>query len=79
MTTWQVIVGISTLISLVFWIYQLTQRKDDEGLNLNATRCPKCDKPLPRVRRPASWQQAMHGGSTCRNCGTEVDKWGREI
>lgn len=78
-TSWQLILAIATLISLGLGIHSLTQRRDSKGLNLSTTRCPKCDRPLPRVRRPASWQQAMYGGSTCRHCGTEVDKWGREI
>ena len=30
------------------------------------------------VRAPQTWQQAMWGGSTCRTCGCEVDKWGNE-
>lgn len=75
----QLLLAASALVSLGAWIYSLTQQKDDQGLNLGTTHCPKCDQPFPRVRRPASWQQALHGGSTCRHCGTEVDKWGNEI
>ncbi len=70
--------AVVTLIGLGTWIYSLTRQKDDHGLNLGTARCPKCDQPFPRVRRPTSWRQAMYGGSTCRHCGTEVDKWGNE-
>lgn len=79
MTTLQLFIAAAAVVSLVTWLISLTKRRDDYGLNLKMVRCAKCGQPLPRVRQPASWRQAMYGGSTCRNCGTEVDKWGREV
>jgi hypothetical protein len=49
------------------------------GINLGQIRCPRCEKNLPQVRKPKSLRQAMWGGCTCPTCGTEVDKWGREL
>jgi hypothetical protein len=34
---------------------------------------------LPVVRRPTSLRQALWGGWTCKNCGAEVDRWGRKV
>lgn len=43
------------------------------------TKCPRCGHPLPRVRSPKNFRQAMWGGSTCQGCQTEFDKWGRIV
>jgi hypothetical protein len=41
--------------------------------------CPRCGSPLPRFQIPTSVPQLMYGGSTCRQCGCEVDNTGHEI
>jgi hypothetical protein len=41
--------------------------------------CPRCGSPLPRFRIPTSVPQLMYGGSTCKQCGCEVDNTGHEI
>ena len=41
--------------------------------------CPRCGSPLPRFRIPASMHQLLYGGSTCKQCGCEVDSTGHEI
>ena len=41
--------------------------------------CPNCQYQLPRFRSPQSGKQAMQGGFTCPNCGTEVDRKGNII
>ncbi len=56
-----------------------TIAKNRWGINLAEVSCPRCNKLLPRLRRPQSRKQALWGGSTCPNCGAEVDKWGREV
>jgi hypothetical protein len=53
--------------------------KNRWGVNLGPVYCPHCKTPFPLVRKPQSLSQAMWGGSTCRVCGTEADKWGREV
>jgi hypothetical protein len=46
------------------------------GLNLaRGLTCPKCSAPLPTVRKPQNLNQALWGGWTCKNCGSEFDKW----
>jgi len=41
--------------------------------------CPECGLPVPQVRRPTSWRQALWGGWTCDGCGTEMDRYGNEL
>ena len=48
--------------------------------NVNAKGgCPECGTPVPRVRRPTSWRQALWGGWTCSECGTEMNQYGEEL
>ena len=49
------------------------------GINFKQAVCTQCDTPMPMVRKPANWRQAMRGGGTCPECGFELDKWGRPI
>ena len=49
------------------------------GINFDPLSCPRCNTPLPRLRDPQSTRQALWGGGTCAKCGTEFDKWGREV
>jgi len=46
------------------------------GINLEPVKWPACGSPIPRVRQPKSWRQALWGGWTCAKCGCEIDKWG---
>ena len=41
--------------------------------------CPRCGSPLSRFRIPTSVHQLLYGGSTCKQCGCEVDSTGNEI
>jgi hypothetical protein len=56
-----------------------TLAKNRWGINAGDVSCPRCSKPLPKVRQPQSLRQEMWGGWTCPSCGAEVDKWGREL
>ncbi len=40
--------------------------------------CPQCGLPRPRRRFPASINQFLWGGWTCKQCGCEVDSIGRK-
>jgi hypothetical protein len=53
--------------------------KNNWGVNLAQANCPRCGTHLLEVRKPMSVRQSMWGGWTCQTCGTEVDKWGREL
>jgi hypothetical protein len=53
--------------------------KNGWGINLAQVSCPRCSTPLPRVRQPQNTREYWWGGGTCAKCGTEVDKWGREV
>jgi len=41
--------------------------------------CPHCQTPVPRYRTPTSLRQAVWGGWTCENCGTEMDRHGMQL
>jgi hypothetical protein len=56
-----------------------TVTKNRWGMNLESVNCPACGSPIPQVRQPKSFSQALWGGSTCAKCGCEMDKWGRLI
>jgi hypothetical protein len=55
------------------------QTQDNWGINLARVKCPRFGAKMPIMRFPTSQRQALWGGGTCRQCGCEVDKWGREI
>jgi hypothetical protein len=55
------------------------QKKGKLGINFDQHECPSCHNVLPMVRFPVSLRQALWGGSTCSNCGVEVDKWGNTV
>ena len=41
--------------------------------------CPNCGMPVPAFRNPTSLRQALKGGWTCSECGTEMDRFGNEL
>ncbi len=56
-----------------------TIAKNRWGINDNPVVCPHCNRRFPQIREPQNLRQALWGGGTCVNCGTEVDKWGRAL
>jgi ssDNA-binding Zn-finger/Zn-ribbon topoisomerase 1 len=67
--------AISTILTIVG-----TFTKNRWGINLQPVSCPKCgNTTFSTFRRPTSIRQALWGGKTCPVCGTEMDKWGRQI
>jgi hypothetical protein len=60
-------------------LYYGIKHKTRWGINPKPADCPRCGQPFPRIRKPQNRRQALWGGATCAHCGTEVDKWGREI
>jgi hypothetical protein len=77
------------LLGLAFFLVMLalglivvvlgTLKKGKMGVNLAKTGCAQCGTPMPTIRKPANLRQALWGGWTCQQCGTENDKWGRQI
>ena len=56
-----------------------TVRRNRWGINLERVSCPRCQQPMPQVRKPKSVSQFLWGGGTCERCGCKMDKWGREL
>jgi hypothetical protein len=74
----------------VVWLYLIplviavlvvsTLRKGRLGINLQPVHCSSCKTPMSaRRRRPISVSQLMFGGWVCPHCGTEMDKWGKNV
>jgi len=73
------LVGLVFAVIFAVMIVQSVQRKGRWGINTKLENCPKCGTKVPAFRKPTSLRQALWGGNTCATCGTEMDKWGREI
>jgi hypothetical protein len=69
--------GMVALTVLI--VVQSVQKKGSLGVNFDPTQCAGCGAKLPTIRKPANVRQALWGGWTCRNCGCEMDKWGRPL
>ena len=74
-----IIILVLCVILVFIFYYVLFRKRSKLGNNPKRIICPNCKKPLPFVRVPKNLRQTLWGGSTCPYCGTEVDKWGREI
>lgn len=74
-----ILFGLGGVIAALVVIVRGTRRRDAMGINFKSIQCPKCGTPVPLVRAPSSFRQAMWGGCSCRKCGTEIDKWGRDV
>jgi predicted Zn-ribbon and HTH transcriptional regulator len=47
------------------------------AMMMKPPKCEKCGTVQPKFHRPTTTQQAMWGGYTCANCGSELDRKGR--
>jgi RNase P subunit RPR2 len=72
-----IIIGIALLICMSF----LKKGTKNSALDINLERvhCPKCTTLQPFLRAPANDSEALYGGTTCEHCGTEMDKYGKEL
>ena len=67
----------SLAVGAMLVIRDAIRQRGKWGINLKQAVCTQCGTPMPMVRRPANWRQALWGGGTCPECGFELDKWGR--
>ncbi|MEZ5009603.1 MAG: hypothetical protein R2753_15765 [Chitinophagales bacterium] len=47
-------------------------------VNLKVVHCPECNAEQPRVRKPQGMHEILWGGSTCKNCGCKMDRFGKK-
>jgi hypothetical protein len=77
---WVVIVASLVVVALVaaaVVIIRDSRRKSGRwGINLTRVHCPSCGAPQPMIRLPTSMREMLWGGSTCKSCACEIDKWG---
>jgi hypothetical protein len=65
-----ILLTIAVVTALAFI---MTKAVNDRG------GCPICGTPVPMWRHPKSFRQALWGGWTCEECGTEMDRRGRKL
>ena len=70
---------IGVIAVLLLAMIKKNSRFSDLGINLGRVYCPKCNHKQPIMRKPKNERQALFGGYTCKNCDTEMDKFGTEI
>ncbi|MFT4698537.1 MAG: transposase-like protein [Flavobacteriaceae bacterium] len=74
---------IAIIAGIVMVILLSLIKKDSKlaklGINIKRTYCPTCNEKQPIVRKPLNQRQIMFGGYTCKNCGSEMDKYGTKI
>ena len=70
-----VLVGamVAVVAIMMAWAAKVQKDVNERG------GCPNCGMPVPRFRNPTSLHQALWGGWTCAECGTEMDRCGHEI
>lgn len=73
-----IVIGI-TLLAFFFISNGKNSKNSKMGINLLGVYCPKCGLKQPMIRKPKNERQALYGGHTCKNCGTEMDKYGQKI
>ncbi len=75
-----IIVTASILVVLISRLFlKYWPRNGKIGVNLEKVCCPNCKEVMPKIRKPTNLKQALWGGLTCKNCGTEMDKYGVKI
>ncbi len=72
------VVATAMIIGLVLVVYG-TLTRNRWGVNVEQVNCPRCQTPVPSVRKPKSLREMLWGGGTCGKCGCEMDKWGNPI
>ncbi len=83
MTVWELAIFVILIAALIIvgvrvlkWLFS---SKSKWGVNTARVECFKCGATAPIVRKPANLKQFLWGGWTCTNCGSEMDKWGKEV
>ena len=65
--------AVATIAIVMAWAATMQKRVNAKG------GCPECGMPVPMFRNPTSLRQALWGGWTCAECGTEMDREGNEL
>ena len=72
-----IVFGMTVVFAALLATIVYTKRKTAQ---INAEGgCPICGGEVPAFRKPSSYRQALWGGWTCENCGTEMDRHGMEL
>lgn len=75
--------GIGIIIGIAMLSFLTLIKKESKysklGINIKRVFCPKCNLKQPIIRKPTNERQILYGGYSCKNCGTEMDKYGKKI
>jgi len=74
-----IVIVLGSVLTILFLVLIINSimKKGKFGINLISVKCPKCGMKVPFIRKPKSRYEIFWGGWTCENCGTKLDKWGR--
>jgi hypothetical protein len=64
-------------IGVIGVILDYIGQRGNRVINFKWPTCRQYGEPMPMLRKPTSWRQAMWGGWTCAECGFESDRRGR--
>jgi hypothetical protein len=64
------------LIGLALVVYGTIVR-NRWGINIDRVNCPRCQTPMPKIRKPKSRRERLWGGGTCDTCGCENGQVGQ--
>ena len=71
---------ISLVVLLVVGVLVVrTLHSGGLGITSKPVRCPNCITPISLRRRPLFRSPMLLGGWMCPHCGTQMDKWGRDV
>jgi hypothetical protein len=74
-----VLMASAFAIGVVLVIRDTIRQRGNWGINLRPGPCLQCGAPMPMIRKPENWRQAMWGGWRCPECSLELDRWGRPV
>jgi hypothetical protein len=74
-----VVMGLIVALMLTMIVLGTIRKQGRFGVNTELPDCPNCGEQVPLTRKPTSFRQAMWGGWTCEKCGTEMNKWGKQV
>ena len=77
----KLILGLVSIVILIILLVSIKKNSGNAkfGINLKRVYCPKFNLKQPIIRKPKTENQILYGGYTCKNCNTEMDKYGTEI
>ena len=72
------IAGLSAILLMPCVIYLILNRGESRK-EIRTGICIECGASRPLIQLPTRPRQVLRGGWICRECGFEMDEWGRRV